>query len=362
MTDDLLIYGSYGYTGDLIAKRAVANGMEPTIAGRSSAKLGAQAADLLLDHRTFDLDDPDEVADHVGEFETVLHCAGPFVHTYEPMVEACIETGTNYLDITGEIEVFEAIQGYDERAQDADVMLMPGAGFDVVPTDCLANHLHERLPAADGLTMAFTGLESMSQGTAKTMVEGLTEDTVVRRDGRIVPADEDELTREIDLGDGPQFSMLISWGDVSTAYHSTGIPNIEVYAAADETQFKMMETLGDLDWLVGSAPVQSLLKRLVEATATGPSRRERKEKTTHLWARVRDGDETASARLRTSEPYEHTVLAALEIATRTLDGDAPAGYRTPACAYGPDLVLECDDAAEREDIDEEETLDAEAAA
>jgi len=346
---DLLVYGAYGYTGELVARKAVAAGLDPVLAGRRESRLRPLARELDCSFRAFELGPV--TAASVDDMAVVAHCAGPFVDTYRPMVEACIETGTHYLDITGEIDVFEAVQEYHDPVEDAGVMLLPGAGFDVVPTDCLANHLYEHLPGATDLTIAFSGLRTMSAGTARTVVEGIDEGAFVREDGLLEPVGMGGRTRTIDLGDGrgPQLMAAIPWGDVSTAYHSTGIPNIEVYAPTTKGALRAFRVTNALAPVLGARPVKAALRALVDATVDGPSEQEREEGETAVWGEATDGEETVRARLTTSEPYEHTGKAVVEIANRVLDGDAPTGYRTPASAYGPDLVCDIED-TEFEDL------------
>lgn len=346
---DLLVYGSYGYTGDLIVRKAVEAGLDPLLAGRRIEPLRAQSEDLGLDYRAFDVD---EAGGHLHDVDVALHCAGPFIDTYAPMVDACLERGTHYLDITGEVEVFEAIQRSDGAADDAGVMLLPGVGFDVVPSDCLAMYLYESLPTATHLTLALSGLDSLSTGTAKTMVQGLGDDAYVREGGLLSPVRMGGRRRRIDVtGDGTrQLTMAIPWGDLSTAYYSTGIPNITVYSPTTRGQLRVLRVLDTLAPIVGSRPVRGLLTRLVEATVEGPDTNARQAGSATIWGEVMDGEATQRARVRTPEPYELTARAALEIATRALDGTAPAGYQTPATAYGADLVTEIE-GCKREDIE-----------
>lgn len=105
-----IIYGANGYTGELIAREAVRQGLKPTLAGRNKAKVEALAQELGLDYKAFGLDNVDAVSQQLQGFKLVMHCAGPFSATSKPMMEACIKAGTHYLDITGEISVFELSQ------------------------------------------------------------------------------------------------------------------------------------------------------------------------------------------------------------------------------------------------------------
>jgi short subunit dehydrogenase-like uncharacterized protein len=339
---DLLVYGSYGYTGDLIARQAVAAGDRPTLAGRSRRKVQHQAAELDLPFRAFALEDASSVATELDEagVDAVLNCAGPFVDTHRPMVEACIETGTHYLDITGEIEVFESIAARDDEAADAGVQCMPGVGFDVVPTDCLAAHLAERLPDAEELALGFQALGSVSPGTAATAVDSLGEGGAVRRDGRIEPVDAAYDTRRIDFGRGKTGAVTIPWGDVSTAYYTTGIENVTVYTAVPGVGRLAMRA-SDLFSPVFDLPVVTeTLQNLVHATVEGPDEEEREHTNCYVWGEARNDDQRVVSRLVTPNTYKLTVDAALIIARKVLDGDWEAGFGTPGGVYGPDLVLE----------------------
>jgi short subunit dehydrogenase-like uncharacterized protein len=338
---DLLVYGSYGYTGRLVAETAVERGLDPTLSGRNRRRLRDQADDLGCAQTAFALDDASTVESAVADADAVLNCAGPFAETAEPMVDACLATGTHYLDITGEIDVFEAIADRDGAGEAADVTLLPGVGFDVVPTDCLAAHLADRLPDATELTLGFQGLDSVSPGTAKTTVGYLGEGGLVRRDGRLERVAPGSLTRRIDFGRGPITTAAIPWGDVSTAYHTTGIPNVEVYMALPTPAIWAMRAGSLFSPLLGAGPVQSALRSLVDATVSGPDERERERGRSLVWGEARtEAGERVVSRLETPETYALTAETAVEIAARVLDGDAPTGYQTPAGAFGPDLILD----------------------
>lgn len=351
MAADFLLYGSYGYTGRLIAERARELGLTPLLAGRDAGQLGAQAAELGLPHRAFALDDAAALDAALRETRVVLHAAGPFSRTAKPMVEACLRAGAHYLDITGEIGVFELCAAQDAKAKAAGVMLLPGAGFDVVPSDCLAAHLARRLPSATSLTLAFMGLGGVSRGTLTTMAENAGEGGAVRRGGRITRVPAAYRSMEVDFGRGPVTVTTIPWGDVSTAYHSTGIPDIEVYTRVPHRQVRMMRATRRLGWLMGSAPVQAMMKRAIRKGPPGPTPEQRAKGVSLLWGRVEDADgRRAVSRLRTPEGYTLTARTSVEAVRRVLAGEAPAGFQTPSRAYGPDWILQFD-GVEREDVE-----------
>lgn len=325
---DFLLYGSYGFVGREIARRAVQSGLRPLLAGRHAEKLQSQAEQLELEYRVFALEETRALEKALSEFPAVLNCAGPYLHTFQPVVEACLRTATHYLDITGEIPVYEAIAARDAQARQAGVMLLPGVGFDVVPTDCLARHLQGRLPSAAHLTLAFQtqGPAGLPPGTRRTMREWASYGTRARRQGEIVPLEAPQ-PRQIDFGDGPVKAYPLSWGDIFTAYYSTGIPNIEEYAAFSQ----------------GSMRRQS---------EQGSTPEERAQTVTHVWGEARnDQGQAVRARLHGPEPgVDWTAGCALAVLRKALSGEAPPGFQTPAKAYGPNLVLETGD-VRREDLD-----------
>jgi short subunit dehydrogenase-like uncharacterized protein len=347
---NFLIYGANGYTGNLIARLAVERGLRPLIAGRDADKIGRLASELGLEQRAFALDDGAALEAALQTVEVVLHCAGPFSHTSKPMADACLKTKTHYLDITGEIVVFETLAARGREAEAAGVMLLPGTGFDVVPSDCLAAHLKRRLPSANKLTLAIHGLSRISHGTATTMVENINRGGLVRREGKLASVPTAWKTREIDFGRGPVKATTIPWGDVATAFHSTGIPDIEVYAALPTAMRLMMKMSRPLGGLLASGPVQRFLKKRIKAQPPGPSDAERARGKSFVWGEVSDAaGQTASARLRGPEGYTLTALTALAIVGKVLAGQAPAGFQTPSRAYGADLILEIE-GVEREDL------------
>jgi short subunit dehydrogenase-like uncharacterized protein len=336
---NFLIYGANGYTGELITRFAAEQGLKPILAGRNQAKVEALAKQYNFDFRAFDLNDSAKLDAALQEVEFVLHCAGPFSLTSQKMVEACLRTKRHYLDITGEIAVFEAMALLDKRAKDAGIMIMPGVGFDVVPSDCLAKHLKDRLPSATHLTLAFYGLGKISHGTQATMTMNVGNGGAIRQNGKIRSVPAAYKTREIDFGEVKKNGVTIPWGDVSTAFYSTEIPNIEVYTVVPEPQLKLLKLSRYLGWLLAVKPINDLLQSRIPAG--GPNDEEREKGKTYLWGEVSDADgNKVEARQQGAEGYTTTALTALKIAEKILNGNFCAGFQTPAKCYGADLILE----------------------
>ncbi|MCO6480088.1 MAG: saccharopine dehydrogenase NADP-binding domain-containing protein [Phaeodactylibacter sp.] len=351
MAKKFLLYGAYGYTGKLIAELAKEKGMQPILAGRSEEKTRQLADELGMAYRVFGLGNPGDIDNGLEDVGLVLHAAGPFIHTARPMMEACLRNGVHYLDITGEIPVFEMAASLGPRAREAEVMLMPGAGFDVVPTDCTALYLKEKLPDATHLQLAFSSSGRPSQGTANTMAENLGEGGAVRKDGKIQRAPMGHKTMEVPFTEERRrFCMTIPWGDVSTAYYSTGIPNIETYTSVHPRSYRYIRLQPYFNWLLRTSFVRNMVKRRIAKRPAGPSEEQRKKGKSYIWGKVWNEDgESRSARLITLEGYTLTAHASLNIIGKVMAGNAPAGFQTPAKAYGPGLVMEIPQTV-REDI------------
>ena len=343
MSAKILVYGSYGYTGDLIARFAKEDGVDIVLSGRNPHRLREQAEAHGFDSIAADLTDPQSIRNALRDVDVVIHCAGPFARTYEAMAKACMETQTHYTDITGEAEVFEGLWAMDGAAKNAGVMLLPGTGFDVVPSDCLAAHLKSRCPDATHLELAFRGRGGgVSHGTATTMAENIHRGGIVRQDGRLTRVATAWKTREIDFGDGkPAHCMTIPLGDVVTAYKSTGIPNILVYTAVPERAARLLRLVRPALPILGTRPAQAILKKRIDAAPAGPDDRAREKGTHQLWGEARAADgKTVVSRLRTPEGYTLTARMALRVASKVCAGELTPGFQTPSTAYGKDLVLE----------------------
>ncbi len=375
-----LLYGAYGYTGQLIAREAAGQGGAPVLAGRDAGKVRALAEELRLESRVFGLDDHDAIVDQLAGCDAVLNVAGPFSQTARPLMEACLAAtssgppglsaekksdiksnsdrsgdlshaaGVHYLDITGEIDVIEAAAALDARAKQAGIVIMPAVGFDVVPTDCLAAMLAARLPTATHLQLAFHAGADMSPGTAKTMVEALPRGGRVRRDGKIVRVPLAFKSRQIPFPDRTRWATTIPWGDVASAYYSTGIENIEVYLAMPRARIRMMRAMRWLAPLGRLSLVQSLWKKWITRVEKGPSAEKRSQNRAVIWGEVADAEgNKASAVMTTPDGYALTIETALAAVERVTPSSGPRaaaqvapGFHTPSTAFGADFILQFD--------------------
>ncbi len=335
----ILIYGAYGYTGLLILEETLSKNLPVVIAGRNEEKLSKISKEYKVPYRVFSLGEPNKIAENLADIKLVIHCAGPFIYTAKPMVEGCLISKTHYIDITGEIDVFEWIATCEQSAKEKNIMLLPGAGFDVVPTDCLALYLKELLPDATHLTLAFYSNGKPSHGTMLTAIESLGKGGKVRVDGNIITVPPAYKRMKIDFGEGPKMAVTIPWGDVSTAFYSTGIPNIEVYMAITPGMNILLKSVKLAQSIIGSQTVQNALKNFVPDG--GPTREERENNYSLIWGKVQNSSgDHKEARLKTPDGYTLTAKTSVLIASKVFEDNLKPGFQTPASAYGSQLVFE----------------------
>lgn len=334
-----MIYGATGYTGRLIAERAVDRGQRPVLAGRDPAKVARVATPLGLPYRVFDLRDERAATTALADVDLVAHCAGPFSATSAPMVSACLATGTHYVDITGEIDVFESVAARHEDAAKAGVVLLPGSGFDVVPTDCLAALVAAELPTATTLDLAFQASGGISGGTLKSALEGAALGGRARIDGELRTVPMGWRHREVPFPSGRHAVSSLPWGDVSTAFRSTGIPNITTY-----TRLPGLNRLGPRATAfgrtaLGNPVAQRLGKAAIGALVRGPGTAQRARNWVEVYAEATDdAGRSVSAALIGPDTYEFTVDSVLRTVAALLAGGVRPGAHTPSTAFGPDFV------------------------
>lgn len=342
---DWMIYGAYGYTGRLIVEEAVARGLQPILAGRDSERLQQLAEHHNLPWRAFQVDEVGALKRGLDGVTLVLNCAGPFSATAASMIDGCLQLGAHYLDISGEIDVYALAHRHDQQARSRGVVLCPGAGFDVVPTDCLAALLKRALPEATQLTLAFEAEGGPSPGTARTSIERLARGGRVRVDGKIKRVTAFSKTREIDFQHGKRSTATIPWGDVYSAYVTTQIPNIEVYMALPPKLLARMRRFRRFLPLMALPPLQWWLKRRAAATVVGPDEATRARTVCHIWGEVLAPDgRRSSAQMVTPNGYDLTAEASVRMTEKILRGSGQeGGYYTPAQLMGGDFVRSLQD-------------------
>lgn len=343
-----MIYGAYGYTGELIARRALERGHRPLLAGRQREKLTALARELDLPSVCVALEDAEALRRAVASVEVVCHAAGPFVHTSAPMVDACVAAQTSYVDITGELPVFQNVFAKHREAEARGVALMPGVGFDVVPSDCLARFVADAVPGASELEIAFTMTGGPSAGTAKSSLEGIQRGNFTRRGGALTDIAWGEGLREVQFSDRRRSVLPIPWGDLETAYRTTGIANITTYMAVPERVARWVSRASGVTGKLmpvlaaglGQPAVRRVLSSAIESLVKNPDAHARQTGRAYLWARAVASDgRSKEAWLETADGYAFTAHSAV-LAMERLTSAHPVGALTPAASFGADFVLE----------------------
>ena len=336
-----LLYGANGYTAQLIIKESLQQGLQPILAGRNQQKIELLAKQYDLPFQVFDLSNSAEIEKQLEGVSLCLNAAGPFSKTALPLAQACVDSQAHYLDITGELEIFEQLKQLTDQAKKQGVMVMPGVGFDVVPSDCLANYLKAQMPDAQSLELAFTSVGGgVSHGTANTMLEGLGRGGMIRKNGELTPVALAHKSKRIDFGDFSRTMATIPWGDVSTAYTSTQIPNIEVYTAIPSKMVRILKFQRLFNPLLRTRLVNTLGQKWIDKNLYGPNEEQNQKGKSFLHGVVSNGRENKSALLTCAEGYLLTALCGVHISQKVLQGHFTSGYQTPAMAYGWEVITE----------------------
>lgn len=344
MIQPYLIYGAYGFTGKLISRLAKEKGHHFIIGGRDAAKTEALAQELGVEFKVFGLENASTIEKVVSTTCAVLHCAGPFSKTAAPMIDACLKMKVHYLDITGEIDVFELAVSKDMEAKNRGIVLMPGVGFDVVPSDCLAAYLKKKLPDATSLEMGFKGVSKLSRGTALTMAENMHKGGMIRENGLLKEVPSAYKVREELINGKKQSFVSIPWGDVATAFYSTQITNIVIYTGVHPRQINTMRTLYSLRKIFTWGFIQNYIKKKINQTIVGPDEKLLQEGRSFLWGEVKnESGESFYANLTTIEGYRLTAITAVMAMEELLASSISAGFKTPSLAFGYDFILKVPD-------------------
>lgn len=340
----ILIYGAYGFTGKLIVQEIVHQKLPATLSGRNEYKLKSLAEQFQLPYTACTLEDENALDQLLKNIDVVIHCAGPFKYTAVKMVEACIRNQCHYLDISGEYSVFERLQQFNRKAIEKGIMIMPGTGFDVVPSDCLALKLKTELPDATSLSLCFASTGGgWSGGTMKTMLEDAGSGGRVRQNGKLIKVKNAYKVQDFDFGPFKHKAVTIPWGDLSTAFYSTKIPNIETYMAAPPKIIQSLKKLNTWGWLMNIKIIKNFAIKRVEKTRHRFENKSLKEAPTYFYGiATNDQGKVSELRLKSINGYLLTAKSSVLIAKKILNKEFKTGYQTPASAYGYSLIEEID--------------------
>lgn len=338
----IIVYGAYGYTGKLISNQLKDKIQDVLLSGKNENKLRTLSDNTGFSFLAIDLQNKKNLTELFSQTEIVINAAGPFINTCCQIIEACIESKSHYIDINGDIKVFEIIKSYGEKATQAGVMILSGAGFDIVPSDCLAVKLKKMMTNPTHLKIAFaTSGGGISHGTALTVLGRIGEKALKREDGKLKQISMGKNSMWVDFGEAKKFTINMSWGDVSTAYTSTGIENIETYMAVKPKIYYFLKLQFIFNWLLRLGIVRNMIKNYIDKNIVGPNEISREKAYSLFYAEIKNSSgHTMSARLKTDEGYNLTAKATVLIAKKVLNNDFKIGYQTPAKAYSENLIFE----------------------
>ncbi len=329
----ILLYGANGYSAKLILEKLIAKNVNPVLAGRNKDEISALAKKHQLAYRIFDLNDLENIKNNLEDINTILNCAGPFSKTAKPLIDACLQNKRNYLDITGEVEIFKYAWSKNTVAIQNEITIMPGIGFDVVPTDCMAKLLTDEMQDAEKIQLAIAIKNGkISRGTFKSSLENISESVFFRENGEMKNIPFGEKNLNINFVDFKSSATAIPWADAYNAYFSTGIKNIEIYLAIPEIISSNVKFFAKI---LSNEIFKNLLTKIIDAFIVGPDEVSRRKSLSYIWGRAvnKVGNEIEHVFVY-PDGYEFTALAASVIAILILNGKGKAGTQTPALNFG----------------------------
>jgi len=336
----IMIYGAYGFTAKLIIEKMVAEGMNPVLAGRKVRPLEEVANEFGLTATVFDLNSPKVIRRELERVDLVLHCAGPFKVTGKPMIDACIDTSTHYLDITGELEIFEYCQEVSNNAKANNVLLLPGCGFDIIPTENLGVLLHSKLPDANSLEIAIYGLGKPSKGTTRSVIGVMASGSRIRQNGDLVEIPYGSQPKEFTFANGKTRTCIpVPLPDLIATFQSTGIANIKMYFTMKPMQIRMTGFFQPLMRVLRFNPLASIVEWIVGKLASNPDEEFRADSPSYIIGIVHNGEKSIQADLVTPNAYDLTATATVQ-AVKHIEGlnSIPTGYVAPSEVLGSDFI------------------------
>lgn len=339
--EQLLVYGATGFTAGLVVEQLLMLGVEPILSARDEAKLDEVVRRFGLEGRVARLDRPSALSAALRGVKVVLNCAGPFLDTAVVLARACIEARVHYVDVSGELDAIEQVSRFHKEARDAGVTLMCGAGFDVVPSDCLCAQAARELGSVTTLRLGISGLELASRGSVRTIARDFAQPIRVRRDGQLRSIPAGSLSRDFDFGAGPRNCVAVTWGDLGTAHLSTGATTVETYFEATPAVAAALWARRALGWWGQIPPyVAQMLEQQAALWTQNPQPDERIARSAVIAVHAEGaGGRVFMARLQTPEAYSLTARVAPVIAERFLMEELPPGFQTPSRLFGPDFIL-----------------------
>lgn len=342
MSKEWMIFGANGYAGELITREAVKSGHRPIIAGRNKQAIYALAKELDLEYRVFNLSE--NMAEQFSGVDLVLNCAGPFSQTVEPILDACLEAKCHYLDISGELSVFDYCFNKNKSAQEQGCIVCPGVAFDIVPTEAVAVKLKQLLPDADTIKLGFDGKMALSKGSSITLLEGVGNPKLsvymVRDKGELSVLSKPRIERiAFSAGKPLKKAMAITWADLNGAFYSTQVPNISVFIPATLVNRLSFAYMAWLKPVFSLKFIQKFFANIIRIFVKGPSEKELNSGSMAVFGEASNArGDIKRVYINVAHGYKFTYLAAVSSVEFCLRQNDKSGYFTPSMLMGVDFV------------------------
>jgi short subunit dehydrogenase-like uncharacterized protein len=342
----IVVYGASGYTGRLICGELDQRGADFVLAGRSRERLERAAAELGGEHAVaaVALDDGPGLRELVGGAAAVIGCAGPFTLHGEPLIAAAAETGTNYLDTTGEQPFIRAaFERWGAPAERSGAALLSGFGFDYAPGDMLAALTADGLGKLEEMRIAYSISNfGATRGTARSALEMMKGGDAVWRDGELVTA-----PRHVGMGN---FGFPSPLGSRRVGRYPSGEP----VTVPRHVDVRSLDVVIDLRGLTGlplgplgapamtaggmlmATPLRGAGHALIGRLPEGPSPRQRQAARFTIVCSARHAGGERRGILRGSDIYGITAITLAEGALRmAAPGYDRTGALAPSQAFEP---------------------------
>jgi short subunit dehydrogenase-like uncharacterized protein len=348
----IAVYGATGYTGRLVAAELSRRELPFLLAGRDAAKLRGLAESMGSPPvRAASIDDRDALRHAFGDCAAVINCAGPFTKFGEPVVRAAVETGTHYVDTTGEQPFMKlVVDRFDAPAQAAEVAVVPAMGFDFVPGDLLCRVVARDVEPVAELDLAYAvGGFVATRGTLRSTLEAMKGGDVVWEDGAWRPAGAGPMRARVRFPEpfGEQVVTKYPAGEIVTVPRHTRVRTIVARLAVST-----MAPLGPFAALLPPlmtglgyglrTPLRGVLQAAIGALPEGPDASGRAAARFVIAVRA-TGENHASRTgiVRGSDVYGLTAVTAVHGASLLADqGFDRSGVLSPASAFDPVAFLD----------------------
>ena len=344
----IAVYGATGYTGKLVARELARRELDFVLSGRSASKLRALASDLGGDPpvRPASLDDRDALRHVLGDCAAVINCAGPFMRYGEPVVRAAVETGTHYVDTTGEQPFMQFIyERLDDAAKAAEVAVVPAVGFDYVPGDLISALASRGAEPLSEVVIAYAAQGfAATRGTLHSGLEMLRSGGLEYRDGSLRRVGWRPRRVHFTFPEPIGRRAMIPYpsGEVLTVPRHTRTRNVvTLINAGVAAPPGMPDDLVPLTQpalsLALHTPAKALADLAIDRLPEGPSEEQRRAArfTIVVMARGEDG-RTGRGLVRGGDVYGLTAVTAVHSAVMVADsGYDRAGALSPASAFEP---------------------------